>query len=213
MNRENWIALEKNIPAGFKSSFKIPSNIDSPRCKPPHNAHILPCLLSYLVSLRLNLRRDLRFWNHFQPRRQNVRGTRLIASHWKGRQLFIATWQNYWNLLGFGWNLFFEKAAKAFNPITISLSFLYIEPWALNFEFWAYLWGRNGFDGDKEAQAAYRASCLLVNPVGSKHNRRRLCLRCSCIDTVLPGYSREPGKGVDERDSWSCMSVTGNAKF
>jgi hypothetical protein len=40
------------------------------------------------------------------------------------------------------------------------------------FELLDHLWGRNGFDGDRETQAAYRASCLLVNPTGLKHNRR-----------------------------------------
>ena len=57
--------------------------------------------------------------------------------------------------------MFFEKANQAFLP-QHSISSLT----AFNFELSAYLWGRNGFDGDKEAQAAYRASCQLVNPVG-----------------------------------------------
>ena len=55
--------------------------------------------------------------------------------------------------------MLFEKANQAFLP-QHSISFPH------GFELSAYLWGRNGFDGDKEAQAAYRASCQLVNPVG-----------------------------------------------
>jgi len=60
--------------------------------------------------------------------------------------------------------MLFEKAKQAFLP-QHSIPFPYcFEPSASGFEF--SIWGRNGFDGDKEAQAAYRASCQLVNPVG-----------------------------------------------
>jgi hypothetical protein len=60
--------------------------------------------------------------------------------------------------------MIFEKANQAFlpqHPIPFSHGF---EPSASSSGF--SIWGRNGFDGDKEVQAAYRASCQLVNPVG-----------------------------------------------
>ena len=54
-----------------RSGFKIPSNTESQRGGPPQNAHILLCMLRFFVGPRLDLRRDLRFSNHFQTHYQN----------------------------------------------------------------------------------------------------------------------------------------------
>jgi len=47
-------------PSG-RSGFKTPSKARWLRCRPPQNAHILPCMLRFFVGLRLALEPDLRF--------------------------------------------------------------------------------------------------------------------------------------------------------
>ena len=45
-----------------RSHLKKASNAQRLRCKPPQNAHILPCMLCFFIGLRLALERDLPFF-------------------------------------------------------------------------------------------------------------------------------------------------------
>ena len=52
------VAVESEIT---RSGFKTPSNDKIQRCEFLRNAHILPCILRFLINSRLVFGRDLRF--------------------------------------------------------------------------------------------------------------------------------------------------------